>query len=144
MKNKFFIFLINKIHNIRSRFKKLFSAAILFFTITFPSMPKYKGNINSWIMGFLIYIGQLIMYPIEYIIYAIGSGIGSGLSQMFSSLFAMASNTYKQSVNAFTWAGPAAPIIVSIVWGISFVIVIFFIMMGVHEMVQSGEDDTGD
>lgn len=114
------------------------------FTIAFPTMPKYNGNIDTWIMAFLIFIGKLVFYPIEYIIYALGSGIGAGLSQMFSSLFLMASNTYKDSINAFRFAGPLAPILVTIVWGISFVIIIFFIMMAVHEIIQSGEDDTGD
>ena len=126
------------------RFKKIFLSFILLFTLTFPTIPKYNGNIDTWIMSFLVFIGKLIFYPIEYIIYAIGSGIGAGLSQMFTSLFAMTSNTYKQSINAFAFAGPLAPILVTIVWGISFVIIIFFIMMGIHEMIQSGEEDTGD
>ena len=141
MENKFLLFLL-KIRNIIKN--KLFIAAIMLFTITFPSMPKYKGNIDTWIMAFLIFIGKLIFYPIEYIIYALGSGIGAGLSQMFSSLFLMASNTYKDSINAFAFAGPVAPILVTLVWGISFVIIVFFIMMAVHEIIQSGEDDTGD
>lgn len=141
MENKFLLFLL-KIRNIIKN--KLFIAAIMLFTIAFPSMPKYKGNIDTWIMAFLIFIGKLIFYPIEYIIYALGSGIGAGLSQMFSSLFLMASNTYKDSINAFAFAGPLAPILVTLVWGISFVIIVFFIMMAVHEIIQSGEDDTGD
>ena len=141
MENKFLLFLL-KIRNIIKN--KLFIAAIMLFTITFPSMPKYKGNIDTWIMAFLIFIGKLIFYPIEYIIYALGSGIGAGLSQMFSSLFLMASNTYKDSINAFAFAGPVAPILVTLVWGICFVIIVFFIMMAVHEIIQSGEDDTGD
>ena len=126
------------------RFKKIFLSFILLFTLTFPTIPKYKGNIDTWIMSFLVFVGKLIFYPIEYIIYAIGSGIGAGLSQMFTSLFAMASNTYKQSINAFAFAGPLAPILVTIVWGISFVIIIFFVMMAIHEIIQSGEEDTGD
>ena len=144
MENKFFLFLLKLKNIIKNKLSKIMLGAIMLFTITFPSMPKYKGNIDTWVMAFLIFIGKLIFYPIEYIIYALGSGIGAGLSQMLSSLFLMASNTYKDSINAFAFAGPVAPILVTLVWGISFVIIVFFIMMAVHEIIQSGEDDTGD
>ena len=144
MENKFLLFLLNMHNILKTKLGKVYIAFIALFTIAFPTMPKYDGNIDNWIMAFLIFVGKLIFYPIEYIIYALGSGIGAGLSQMFSSLFLMASNTYKDSINAFAFAGPVAPILVTLVWGISFVIIVFFIMMAVHEIIQSGEDDTGD
>ena len=112
--------------------------------ISFPSMPTYNGNVDSYIEAFLIFIGQVIAYPFEALIYAIGSGLGTGISNLFTSLFGMASTTYNNSVNSFKFAGPLAPILVSVVWGISLVIIIFFVLMAIHLIWGDVQDDTGD
>ena len=112
--------------------------------IAFPSMPTYNGNVDSYIEAFLVFIGQVIAYPFEALIYAIGSGLGTGISNLFTSLFGLAATTYNNSVNSFKFAGPLAPILVSVVWGISLVIVIFFILMAIHLIWGDIQDDTGD
>ena len=74
-------------------------------------MPTYNGNVDSYIEAFLIFIGQVIAYPFEALIYAIGSGLGTGISNLFTSLFDLAATTYDNSVNSFKFAGPLAPIL---------------------------------
>ena len=131
-------FFISKIYFI------LFYFHLTVFSISFPNLPTYSGSISSFVENFLIYLGEIILYPFEYVIYAIGSGIGQGLGNLFSSLFGMASTTYTSSVKSFGFAGPLAPILVSIVWGISLVIIIFFILMAIHLIWGGIQDDTGD
>ncbi len=122
----------------------LFNLHLTAFSISFPTLPSYSGSISGWLKAFLVFLGEVILYPFEYVIYAIGSGIGQGLSNLFSSLFDMASSTYSSSEKSFAFAGPAAPILVSIVWGISLVIIIFFILMAIHLIWGDIQDDTGD
>ena len=112
--------------------------------ISFPTMPQYTGNVDSYIEAFLIFLGEVVAYPFEAILYAIGSGLGSGISNLFTSLFGMAATTYTNSEKDFAFAGPLAPVLVSIVWGISLVIVIFFILMAIHLIWGDIQDDTGD
>ena len=113
---------------------------------TFPKIPKLSSNehVSTYLEDLLLFIGKMFLYPIEYILYAIGDGLGTGITGLFTSLFAMASTTYNNSVSAFSFAGPLAPILVSIVWGISLVIIIFFIFMAVHLIWGDIQDDTGD
>lgn len=118
------------------------------FTVTFPTFPVYGTGAGqytgtSFIIQLFIFILQAIAYPFENIFEGIGNGIGTGFQTMFSGLFGMASAVYTNSENAFTWAGPFAPLLVSIVWGISFVILIFFILFAFHMVVQDFQEDTG-
>lgn len=117
---------------------------LIAYSISFPSLPSYTGSISGWLEAFLVFLGEVIIYPFEYIIYAIGSGIGQGMGNLFSSLFDMASSTYTSSERSFAFAGPLAPILVTIVWGVSFIIIIFFILMAVHLIWGDVQDDTGD
>jgi hypothetical protein len=55
----------------------------------------------------------------------------------------MASTVYTNSESDFTWAGPFAPILVSVVWGASFVVLIFFAIFAIHMVYQDVEEDTG-
>jgi hypothetical protein len=113
--------------------------------VKFPTMPKLKSqSIDEYIIQIFVYIGSILLYPVEYILYGIGDGLGSGITGLFSSLFGLASTTYNNRVHLFAFAGPLAPILVSVVWGISLVIVIFFILMAIHLIWGDIQDDTGD
>ncbi len=122
----------------------LFNIHFQDLAISFPSIPSYSGSISGWLKSFLVFLGEVVLYPFEYIIYAIGSGVGSGLQGLFSSLFDMASSTYTSSEKSFSFAGPLAPILVSAVWGVSFIIIIFFILMAIHLIWGDVQDNTGD
>ena len=122
----------------------LFNLHLTAFSISFPTLPTYSGSISGWLKAFLIFLGELILYPFEYVIYAIGSGVGTGLQGLFTSLFSMASSTYSSSEKSFSFAGPLAPILVTVVWGISFIIIIFFILMAIHLIWGDVQDNTGD
>lgn len=118
------------------------------FSVTFPTFPVYGTGSGqaigtTYIIQLFIFILQVIAYPFEYIFEGIGNGIGSGFQTMFSGLFGMVSTVYTNSENDFTWAGPFAPILVSVVWGASFVILIFFIIFAIHMVSQDVEEDTG-
>lgn len=118
------------------------------FTVTFPSFPVYgtgSGQYTgtSFIIQLFLFIVQVIAYPFEYVFEGIGNGIGAGFQTMFSGLFSMVSTVYTNSEGAFSWAGPFAPILVSIVWGASFVILVFFVIFAFHMVFQDVQEDTG-
>ena len=99
---------------------------------------------SSYIKALFVYIIEVILYPFEYVVYGIGSGLGSGLQGLFYGLFSMVETTYKSTVNAFGTFGVLAPVIATFVWGVSLVIIVFFILMALHLVWQSVADDTGD
>ena len=118
------------------------------FSINFPTFPTYgtgSGQFEgtTYIIQLFLFILQVIAYPFEYVFEGIGSGIGAGFQTMFTGLFSMASTVYTDSESDFTWAGPFAPILVSVVWGASFVILIFFVIFAIHMVFQDVEEDTG-
>ena len=114
--------------------------------INFPTFPTYgSGGYTgtSFIIQVLLFLLEVIAYPFEWVFYGIGSGIGSGFQTMFQGLFGMVSTVYQNSVNSFGFAGPFAPILVSFVWGISFAVLIFFVIFAIHMAIQSIQEDTG-
>ena len=90
------------------------------FSVAFPKFPIYgTGNGDysgiQFIIQLFLYVIKVIGYPFVYIVEGIGNGIGTGFQSMFSGLFNMTSTVYSDSVGDFAWAGPFAPILVSIV-----------------------------
>ncbi len=118
------------------------------FSVAFPKFPIYgTGNGDysgvQFIIQLFLYVIKVIGYPFVYIVEGIGNGIGTGFQSMFSGLFNMTSTVYSDSVGDFSWAGPFAPILVSIVWGASFVILVFFVIFAAHMVFQDVQEDTG-
>ena len=118
------------------------------FSVTFPKFPVYGTGTGQYtgtnfIIQFFIFLIKAIGYPFEYVFEGIGQGIGTGFQSMFSGLFSMASSVYTSSESDFSFAGPFAPILVSVVWGASFVILIFFVIFAIHMVFQDVEEDTG-
>ena len=107
----------------------------------FPSYNPYFDNIGSYIIQLLIWIISIPLIAIANFIASIGQSLSNAGSQSTDSVIGFITQTWNNSVSSFSSLGIFAPIIASLIWGISILILIFFLFKAVQLGIRETEDD---
>ena len=104
--------------------------------ITYPPFPQ-NGNIATELVQILIWIFEIPVIAMANGIIGISGNITNGLSSSAITIFSFPGQIFQQTVSAFKAYGVLAPIIASVIWGISIIILVFMVL----KAVQIGGDE---
>jgi hypothetical protein len=101
-------------------------------TITYPPFPTYNGNLSQMII-------QMVLWVIEIPLIAIGNGLiliiggaSSSASQSLGAILYFPGAIFVQTEDSFAAYGIFAPLIASLIWGVSIIIIVFLVLKAVQ------------
>jgi hypothetical protein len=109
---------------------------------SYPSFPTYYGgNLGTFLLQLLTWIISVpLIAAANFFISIIGSATTAGQNST-SSVIGFIGATWNNSLQAFSSLGIFAPVIASLIWGFSVLILIFFIFkaiqLGAHETEEN-------
>lgn len=92
-------------------------------------------------LSVLIWFIEIPLIGIANIFIDIFSGIGSGVGSSASSILGFPGQIFQQTEQAFSGFGVLAPILAALVWGIAFLILIFFIFKAIQLALEETTED---
>lgn len=110
-------------------------------TFSYPPFPTYSGNIGDFLLNLILWFFSIPAVALGNFIAGIAGGITSGASSSSARVTGFIGFEFTKSEDAFTFAGPFAIILASIVWGIALLILIFFIFKAIQIAMHESEDD---
>ena len=99
---------------------------------SYPQFPQYNGNIPQMLLNIILWIIEIPLIAIGNIIIGVSGSVGNSIGSGASTVISFPATIFKQSEASFSAYGVFAPIIVSIIWGASIIILIFFIFKAVQ------------
>jgi lipopolysaccharide export LptBFGC system permease protein LptF len=95
--------------------------------VGYPPFPKWNGSITSLLMQIIMWIIEVPLIAVANVIIVVVKDIGNTLGSTGAIIIAFPATIFKESVASFSAYGVFAPIIASFVWGISIIILVFFV-----------------
>ncbi len=109
--------------------------------ISYPPFPAYNGNLEQTLIQLLLWLPETILAAIgnffEYITGATETSAGNTISQ----IIAFPGTVFQQSVHAFSGYGIFAPLIASVIWGLTIAVLIYFAFFAVKIATHETEED---
>ena len=111
-------------------------------SFTYPTFPTLSSsNIGSSLVQLLIWIFSIPVVAIAKVIRDITSAIGTAAGQTAGTVINFPGKIFQQTEASFTSYGVLAPIIAAAIWGISIVLLIFFVIkaaqVGLNEFTDT-------
>lgn len=93
----------------------------------FPPQPQSAAGIGNFILAFLIWIVEVPLITIANVIIGIGNGVSNSGQGTAEDIINYLGRSFQNSVSSLAIFGAAAPIVASIIWGTSIIIIVFLI-----------------
>ncbi len=106
-----------------------------------PGMPSSPSAFGLFILQILFWILETIAIGIANVFIAVFGGFASGAGSSGQAVSGFIGATWDQSVHAFAAYGVFAPVIASAVWGISVLILVFFVFKAIQLSMAETTDD---
>lgn len=108
----------------------------------YPSFPTYYGgSLGTFILQLLIWIISVpLIAAANFFISIIGNASAAGENST-SSVIGFIGKTWNNSIQSFASLGVFAPVIASLIWGLSVLILIFFIFKAIQLGAHETEED---
>jgi hypothetical protein len=100
--------------------------------ISYPQFPTYTGSIPSFLLQIILWILEIPLIAIGNMIIGVSGSATNSLGTGVSTVISFPATIFRQSEASFRAYGVFAPIIVSLIWGVSIIILIFFIFKAVQ------------
>lgn len=109
---------------------------------SYPAFPTYYGgSLGTFILQLLTWIISVpLIAAANFFISIIGSASAAGENST-SSVIGFIGATWNNSIQSFSSLGVFAPVIASLIWGLSVLILIFFIFKALQLGVRETEED---
>ena len=99
---------------------------------SYPSFPQWNGSISNLLLQIILWIVEIPLIAIGNVIIGVSGSVGNSIGSGASTVISFPATIFKQSEASFRAYGVFAPIIVSVIWGASIIILIFFIFKAVQ------------
>jgi len=105
--------------------------------IAYPPFPSYNGNVAQMIIQLLLWTVEIPLIAIANAIIAIAGGASTSASQSISAVLLFPGQIFTETENSFAGYGVFAPLIASLIWGISLITLVFLVI----KAFQVGADE---
>ena len=108
---------------------------------SYPAFPTFGSGIGAFFIALLEWLIEVPMIAIANFVAGVSGAVTNGTEASAGTIIGFIGDTWANSVNSFQQFGIAAPILASLVWGVSILILIFFIFKAVQLGVRETEED---
>ncbi len=100
--------------------------------INYPPFPTYKGDLATTIIQIILWIIEIPLIAIGNMIIAIAGGASTGAEQSITTVLEFPAQVFDSTVSSFSAYGVFAPVIASLIWGVSLIILVFLIFKAIQ------------
>ena len=97
-------------------------------TTSYPSFPNLNGTITQNILSLVMWVIETILTAFVIGIQTIASDIYNSVGSTITSIVEFPAKIFDQTVSDFSGYGILAPILASIIWGVSIIILVFLLL----------------
>ena len=108
---------------------------------SYPPFPQFNNSLTTYIISILEWIFEIPLIAAANFFGGISDSITSSAETSSASVIGFIGTTWDNSVNSFKSLGIFAPVVASIIWGGSIVILIFFISKALQLGIRETEED---
>ena len=109
---------------------------------SYPPFPSLSGsNFSSFFFGLLEWIIEVPIIGIMNLFLGLIGSFSTGIDNSSQNIGSFIGNIFNQSVASFSQFGIFAPILASMIWGLSILILIFFIFKSLQLSVREVEEE---
>ena len=109
--------------------------------ITYPNFPTYNGNLGQTIAQIFLWVCEIPLIALANGFIAIAGGATTSASSSINTILLFPGTIFQQTVASFAQYGVLAPVIASVIWGVSLVILVFLVLkafqIGTDELTNS-------
>ena len=110
-------------------------------TLTYPAFPTFNTSITTYIISVIEWILEIPLIAIGKFVEGISGSVTTSAETSSNSIIGFIGITWDNSINSFKSLGIFAPVVASIIWGGSIVILIFFIFKALQLGIRETEED---
>lgn len=96
--------------------------------ITYPNFPTYNGNLGQTVAQILLWIIEIPLIAFANGIIAIAGGASSSAAKSLGTVLLFPGQIFQQTESSFSQYGVFAPVIASVIWGVSLIILVFLVL----------------
>ena len=108
---------------------------------SYPPFPQFNNSLTTYIISILEWIFEIPLIAAANFFGGISDSITNSTETTSASVIGFIGTTWDNSVNSFKSLGIFAPVVASIIWGGSIVILIFFISKALQLGIRETEED---
>ena len=108
---------------------------------SYPPFPTFGNSIANFFFSLIEWIIEVPLIAILNIVIGITGSFSSGLNNSGYSIGSFMGSIFQNSVQSFSPFGVLAPLMASAVWGLSLVILIFFVFKMIQLGIRETEED---
>ena len=108
---------------------------------SYPPFPSFNNSLTTYIISILEWIFEIPFVAAANFFGGISDSITTSAETSSSSVIGFIGTTWNNSVDSFKSLGIFAPVVASIIWGSSIVILIFFISKALQLGIRETEED---
>ena len=95
---------------------------------TYPPFPNLNGSLSQNIMSLIMWVFETILTAFVIGIQTIAGDIYNSVGSTISSIVEFPAKIFDQTESDFSGYGILAPILASIIWGVSIIILVFLLL----------------
>ena len=95
---------------------------------SYPPFPNLNGTVSQNIMSLIMWVFETILTAFVIGIQTIAGDIYNSIGGTISSIVSFPAKIFDQTVSDFSGYGILAPILASIIWGVSIIILVFLLL----------------
>lgn len=107
----------------------------------YPPFPSTSSGIVAFLVGLVEWVIEVPLIAIANFILSISGAASSAGANSTGAVFGFIASTWNNSIQAFSAFGVLAPILAALIWGIAFLILIFFIFKAIQLGIRETEED---
>ena len=108
----------------------------------YPPFPILSGsNFSSFFFGLLEWVVEVPIIGIINLFLGLLGSFSNGMDNSTQSIGSFIGSIFNQSVASFSPFGIFAPVLASIIWGLSILILIFFVFKAFQLSIREVEED---
>ena len=108
---------------------------------SYPPFPNFSNGITTFIIQLFEWFIEVPLIAAANFFGGISDSITNSAETSSSSIIGFIGTTWDNSINSFKSLGIFAPIVASVIWGASILILIFFIFKALQLGIRETEED---
>ena len=108
---------------------------------SYPNFPNLSKGITTFIIQLFEWFIEVPLIALANFIGGMAGSATAGSENSVNVIFGFIGSTWSQSVASFKQFGVFAPLIASLIWGASIMVLIFFIFKAIQLATRETEED---
>ena len=110
-------------------------------TYTYPPFPTTGQGLSAFLISLVEWVIEVPLIAIANIITGIGGSATTAGETSTTSVIGFIGQTWNQSIASFAQFGVLAPLIASLIWGLSIIVLIFFAFKAIQLATREIEEE---